>query len=123
MNTGKRLLILDDEVDFGKFVAKVAIELGFDTVVTTSAREFRAAYQSQVPDVIVLDVVMPEEDGIEVMMWLVGQACRARIVIVSGFNPAYTRAVRSLGEARGKLTLSELQKPVKLADLRAALTG
>jgi response regulator of citrate/malate metabolism len=64
---------------------------------------------------------MPDEDGIELIQWLVSQGCRARIVIASGFDPTYAKSAKILAEMGGKLNVAVLRKPVKLEDLRASL--
>ena len=42
--TAERLLVVDDEPEFGEFVRKVAVELGYEVRVTTHGLEFQAAY-------------------------------------------------------------------------------
>jgi CheY-like chemotaxis protein len=116
-----RLLVLDDEPAFAAFVAEVGRGLGYDAATTHSAVTFEAAYLAAPPDVIVLDIVMPDRDGIEVVKWLTGIGCRARIVIISGFSPTFAAAAQVIGELHGKLEIRQLTKPVKLAELRAAL--
>lgn len=122
MSEARRLLVLDDDPDFAAFVATVGTRLGYAVTVTTSAVEFERAYLETPPDMITLDMVMADRDGVETVKWLAAQKCTARIVIMSGFNVLYTRAAKILGEIQGELRISILQKPVKLADLRAALT-
>lgn len=119
--TGKRLLVVDDERDFAEMVTRVATRLGYAATVTTTPGDFMSRYTTEPPDVVVLDIVMPDKDGIELMRWLVDQGCRARVVIISGYNPAFANAAKMIGEFGGQMPITYLQKPVKLADLRAAL--
>ncbi len=42
--TDKRLLVVDDEPEFGEFVRKVATDLGYEVRVTTNGKAFQAAY-------------------------------------------------------------------------------
>lgn len=58
----KRLLIVDDEPEFGEFVRRVAIGLGYEVWVTTHGRTFQDAYHEIHPTHIVMDMVMPEID-------------------------------------------------------------
>lgn len=122
MASNKRLLVIDDEPAFGGFVREVAEGLGFEVRVTTKADEFAEFYETFEPTVIVLDVVMPEVDGIELVQWLAQEKCKARIVIVTGYNPHYADAAKRLVSAGDLPSVMTLTKPVSLADLRAALT-
>lgn len=121
MTPAKRLLVIDDEPAFSGFVKEVAEGLGYDVRVTLKADEFAEAYESFDPHVIVLDVVMPEVDGIELVQWLAQEKCKARIVIVTGYNPHYADAAKRLVSAGDLPSVQTLTKPISLADLRAAL--
>lgn len=121
MMVDKKLLVIDDEPAFGEFVRDVAERLGYQVRVTQRADEFAEAYESFAPTVIVMDVVMPEVDGIELIQWLAQEKCRAKILIVTGYNPHYADAAKRLVSAGDLPSLQTLTKPVSLADLRAAL--
>ena len=119
----KRLLVVDDEPDFAASVRIVAERSGFEVEVTTHGREFKQIYERFDPTVIILDMIMPEIDGIELIQWLASVQCAARIIIISGFTPTYARLAVTIGEAKGLLSISRLAKPVSLAVLTAALTS
>jgi DNA-binding response OmpR family regulator len=119
--TEKRLLIVDDEVAFGISVRRVAEKLGFEVEVTTRGHDFKEVYNRFDPTVVILDMVMPEMDGIELVEWLGSVRCAARIIIVSGYTPIYAKLAVTLGEAKGLLSISRLAKPVSVAALTAAL--
>jgi DNA-binding response OmpR family regulator len=117
----KRLLIVDDEPRFSAFVEKVAEPLGFDVETTNHGRDFKAAYQRERPDVVVIDMVMPDIDGNELILWLVEQRCAADILIITGFHPDYAVNARLLAEFKGLRSVATLSKPVSVARLRDAL--
>ena len=60
----RRILLVEDEPDI-QFVARLALENvgGFEVEVCTSGREAIAKAPSMGPDLILLDVLMPEMDG------------------------------------------------------------
>lgn len=118
---GKRLLIVDDEPKFAAFVRKVAAPLGYDVEVTNHGRIFQEAYLRAVPDVVVLDMVMPEIDGNELILWLVEQDCTADLIIMTGYSPDYAVNARLLAEFKGLRSVTTLSKPISVARLRAAL--
>lgn len=117
----KSLLIIDDERDFADYVGEVGEDMGYDVVVTENAMDFMNAYRNKVPTTLVMDMVMPGVDGVELISWLAQQECPSNIIIVTGFNPRYVELAENLGDARGLEHIQSLTKPVKLSDLRAAL--
>lgn len=118
-----RILVVDDHRDFGEFVQRVAEKAGFQVAVVTSAPAFRAAYPRVNPAIICLDIVMPEEDGIELIAWLAAQRSRAAIYIITGHNPNFARAAVEIGRIRGLNIAGVLQKPVSLTTLRDILAA
>lgn len=119
----KRLLIVDDEPKFAAFVGKVAGPLGFDVEITSNGRQFMEAYERQVPHTVVLDMVMPEIDGNELVLWLVGKNSTAHIIIITGYSPQYATNARLLAEFKGLRSVRTLSKPVSVARLREALAA
>ena len=119
--TGRRLLVVDDEPDFGKIVATVGRGLGYEVEVTTTAKAFQQAFLRQVPDLICLDVVMPDMDGVQLVQWLAKREFRNKVVIMSGFNPIYAKMARTLGTAGGFEAVT-LTKPIAIADLKKILS-
>lgn len=119
----KRLLIVDDEPRFAAFVERVAEPLGYSVEITTHGREFQAAYRRELPDVVVIDMVMPEIDGNELVLWLVDQNCSADIIIITGYHPDYAVNARLLAEFKGLRSVSTLSKPINVARLRDALSN
>ena len=117
----KRLLVVDDDPEFGAFVRRVAEGEGYEVNVTTGAEAFKQAYQTFDPTVLLLDVVMPDVEGVELVDWLAGQGCKAKIIILSGVDPRYPKWAKDLGEAKGLPSLTTFTKPIRLADLRKAL--
>lgn len=121
--TGKRLLVIDDEPAFGKLVENVAIDLGYDVTVTTDARTFMAAYETVRPNMVVLDIVMPDMDGNELILWLAGKNYAEEMVVITGYSPDYAANAKTLAEFKGLRNVVTLHKPVELDELRRALTG
>jgi ActR/RegA family two-component response regulator len=119
--TAKRLLVIDDEADFGTFVGRVAGGLGYEVALTRCAAEFQDAYRRFAPTHILVDVIMPDRDGIEIVSWLATMGCKARIFIISGYSSHYVEAAKAIGNSQGLGSVATLKKPISLADLRRAL--
>jgi CheY-like chemotaxis protein len=116
-----RLLICDDEERFGRFVQRVAMDLDFEVQVTSSADEFIAIYDDFEPTVIVLDMIMPDMDGNELILWLAQRRSPADLIICTGYNPDYATNAKILAEFKGLKSVTTLRKPVSVAVLRQAL--
>ncbi len=116
----KRLLIVDNLPELGEVVGRVAGTMGYDVRVTTHAEDFKRDFDSFDPTTVVLDIVMPDVDGIELIDWLTGKDCSARILVASAYNPSYARMAETLGAAKG-LEISFIEKPFRIAELRSSL--
>ena len=117
----RRVMICDDEPDFRAIVVDVVRGMEMDPVEVRRPEDFAGIYEAGAPDIVVLDIVMPNIDGLELVDWLAGAGYRGRLVLVSGYNPSYARAARTMADMKGIASVTVLQKPVSLADLRAVL--
>ena len=61
----RRLLVVDDEVDFCEFVRKVGEMNDFEVTTLADAKPFQETYRKIKPLRIVLDIVMPGLDGFD----------------------------------------------------------
>ena len=121
--TNSRLLIMDDDPDFAEYVGIVGEQLGYETLKINDSREFMNTYAEFAPDIVVLDMVMPEIDGVELIKWLIAQNATVKIVIVSGYNPLYAKMAEVLSEAGGLSDVTTLEKPIKINELKGALAS
>jgi len=117
----RRLLIVDDEPDFGDFVRKVAEGAGYEVTVTTGGKQFMEVYDDVDPTAIVLDVVMPGIEGTELVQWLAARHSGAKVIIITGFHHDYAALAGKLGKIRGLGSVTTLAKPISAAQLRAVL--
>ena len=118
--SARRLLAIDDEPSIQEIIRSTATDLNFDTRVTGRADAFKQEYEAFEPTVIVLDIVMPETDGIELMKWLVERGATSKVIVASGYNAFYAKMAAKLGSASG-LSVAFLDKPFKVEALRSAL--
>lgn len=116
-----QLLLIDDEPAFGRFFAQAAQEAGYVPHVTTRAELFMQRFRDVAPDVVALDLGMPESDGVELLRFLAEEQCTAPVIIVSGFDRRVLESSIRFGEALGLNMAGQLTKPVRLDDLLAML--
>lgn len=117
----RRLVVIDDEANICELIKDVAEGIGFDVWTTTAAEGFKANIGESVHDAIVLDLNMPEFDGIEILRYLGEAKCLAGVVLVSGSDTRVLTTASRLGVSYGLNMLGTLQKPIKVADLEKTL--
>ena len=61
----QRILLVDDEADILEFISYNLIREGYQVYTATNGKEAVAKAREVVPHLILLDVMMPEMDGIE----------------------------------------------------------
>jgi DNA-binding response OmpR family regulator len=116
---GRRLLIVDDNQDFCDLMYLIAEEAGFEAQAVYSAAAFRDAYTSFVPGYIVLDLAIPDEDGLELMRFLIESKCTAKIAIASSQPDTILRQAEVFARAIGLDFMGVLKKPFTQAEFLA----
>ncbi len=119
----KRLLIVDDEPAVGNFIGKVAEGCGYAVTCTTSATEFMDQVVLEEPAVIIMDLSMPGVDGVELLRFLATSKCKAKILIISGFDARVLETSGRLGSAMGLQIAGTINKPVRVSELRSAIAN
>jgi len=64
-NTGNTILLVDDEPDILEFIGYNLRKEGYRVLSSTNGREAISIASKECPDLIVLDVMMPDMDGVE----------------------------------------------------------
>lgn len=116
-----RLLIVDDEPDMAEFVGDVAEDMGFDPVLAFTAQDCLKLAAEAPPVAMVMDVVMPNMDGVELVRALGGIATGLPVVVMSGYQPFYTDMVDALANSNGLIVAGRLTKPFTADQLEDAL--
>lgn len=118
----RNLLVVDDEPAFRAFISKVATERGWSVTEASNGQEMiQAIERGPVPNAILLDVVMPDMDGIEAIHRLSEFEIGVSILIVTGRPVLYATIARSLAERADLSVVDVVQKPLRLKELSALL--
>jgi DNA-binding NtrC family response regulator len=117
-----RLLAVDDSADSAELVARVAQRCGFEAQATSDPTVVRTLVTSFKPEVLTLDLCMPEADGIDLLSVLAETGFNGFLVIISGQDGWFRKAAGRLAETRGLKVVDDLQKPVNIAALRELLS-
>lgn len=106
-----RLLILDDDVELGELIGELGEHCGFAATVTHDGASFNEALGRAAPALIVLDLQMPDTDGVEVLRDLAAGGTRAGILLVSGMDKRTIASAEHYGRQAGLNLVGTLQKP------------
>lgn len=119
--TARRILVIDDEPDIGEFIRAVGQSCGYEVAVTSDAPSFKSAYDAHQPDLLVLDLTIPDVDGIELLTYLADRSSKSSILIVSGFGRSFLSVASRFGQLRGLKIVGTMGKPLRVAEVEAVL--
>ncbi len=116
------LLIVDDEPEIGEFVAFSAENVGYVVVSTTNGKDFQHAYLTHSPDLILMDVAMPDIDAIGLLEWLYDAGNQTPIILMSGYGDYMLSWAHTQGTDMKMPVIDTLSKPFSLQELEKILT-
>jgi two-component system nitrogen regulation response regulator NtrX len=107
------ILVVDDEADIRGLLKEILSEEGYEVDVAANAAQARASRARQVPDLVLLDIWMPDVDGITLLReWSSGAADGCPVVMMSGHGTVETAV-----EATRLGAFDFVEKPLSLAKL------
>ncbi len=115
------LLILDDDAAVAATIRLMAERLGFEVHAAYGAAQFFELYYRVRPSHCLLDLVLPEVDGMQVIDELARSDCRAEIIITTGAGERVLDAARRAAREYGLVVLGTLPKPFSSQALKALL--
>lgn len=79
-----RILIIDDDAQLRATLREVLELEGYEVVEAHNGREGLERYQEAPPEVMIMDILMPEQDGLETIMTLRRVDPQVKIIAISG---------------------------------------
>ncbi|MFU8788403.1 MAG: sigma-54-dependent transcriptional regulator [Methylobacter sp.] len=108
-----RVLVVDDEPDIRRLVCEILEDEGYQVAAAENATVARALKKSTLPNLILLDIWMPDTDGITLLKeWVAEEAMLCPVVMMSGHG-----SVEAAVEATRLGAYDFLEKPLSLAKL------
>ncbi len=108
-----RILVVDDEPDIRRLVCEILEDEGYQVVTAENAGVARELKKSTDPDLILLDIWMPDTDGITLLKeWVAEEAMLCPVVMMSGHG-----SVEAAVEATRLGAYDFLEKPLSMAKL------
>ena len=108
----EKILLVEDEQDLRELVGKYFVDMGYQVVVTADGADALALAKEEKPQIILLDLRMPELDGLEICKKLKADETTRTIpiIIVTAYN-------NQLNEALAAGADDFVAKPVHLLEL------
>ena len=108
-----QILVVDDEPDIRRLVQEILEDENYDVETAEDAASARAAYEQQHPDLVLLDIWMPDTDGISLLKeWSSAGRLNVPVVMMSGHGNVETAV-----EATRLGAYDFIEKPVSMGKL------
>ncbi len=123
MKSHKPLIaVVDDDEATRKSLRRLLVAIGFDVETFASGTEFLASLGTQSPDSVLLDVHMPNLNGLEVQACLVATGYRIPVLFITAHYDPAARA-KALADGAAAYFEKPVCKEVLMAALFKALSG
>ena len=114
-----RILVIDDEEKIRELLCKVMNRAGFEVIEAENGRIGQRLFEENPTDLVITDLIMPEQEGIETIQALKSKYPSVKIIAISGggrLEPAgYLSAAEGLGADR------IFAKPFNINELTSAV--
>ncbi len=109
------ILVVDDEPDIRHLVSEILQDEGYEVTVAEDGASARMEFARHTPDLVLLDIWMPDVDGILLLKeWSADGSLPCPVVVMSGHG-----SVETAVEATRLGAFDFVQKPISLAKLLA----
>ena len=116
-----RVLIVDDERFITTIVKKIVEELGCEADSIDDGRTIGKALVAFDPEVIFLDLMMPDIDGVETINLLGEAGCKAKIILMSGLDQRTISSVAEVAKSLNLEVISAITKPFQPGQIESLI--
>lgn len=123
-----RILVVDDEIGIRELLSEILYDEGHTVELAENAAQARAARQSFRPDLVLLDIWMPDTDGVSLLKeWAAQGLLNMPVIMMSGHATVDTAVeatrIGAVDFLEKPITLQKLLKTISAALARPAVTG
>mgnify|MGYP000126000303 CR=1 FL=1 len=110
-----KIYIVDDDEQQANLMQAMVKTIQLETEIFTSSVDFLKTPVTE-NDIVVLDLQMPDIDGIEIMRELASKDIKPYFILVSGFDERVLHSAKQLAESKQLNVVNTLSKPFKAKD-------
>lgn len=116
-----KILIVEDDQQLRNLICSYLQRENHDVNTAENGQQAIKMLTNEQIDLVITDIIMPEKDGFEVLMWLMIQPDRPKVIAITGGSPGLD--VNVILDISQKLKADKvLAKPVALETLNQAIT-
>ena len=82
--SAKKILVIDDDTAVRYTLKKILLNAGFEVLEAPDGKKGMQLFQLDRPDLVITDIIMPEQEGIETIIALKNTSPDAPIIAISG---------------------------------------
>jgi YesN/AraC family two-component response regulator len=79
-----RILVIDDEPSILLMIKKMIEKAGHEVYIASNGREGLELFEKNSPDLIITDIIMPQKEGLEIILELRKKHPALKIIAISG---------------------------------------
>ena|ERR1700742_1715594 len=117
----QKLLVVDDEKSITRIIGRIAAGLGYEVFEVNDPGDALETFLRVQPDVLMLDMIMPDVDGVDILREVAAMGMQTRIIVTSGFGSGYLRLAKAVAAFEEQPAITELAKPFRRSDVIAVL--
>ena len=114
-------LIVDDRREVAETLAEMCRAFGFAAEIAEQGVGMRALLEHHRPECVIVDLLMPDQDGYEALKEIAAFDPNLPVMLVSGYGDSWLEIGLSLGQAQGLTTVHAAAKPVRVQAVRKFL--
>ena len=120
LRPAQKVLVIDDEDAFCVLMARILSDFGYK-VMTSNQAKFAHLDEMTGSDIIFIDMMMPEMNGIQVLQALADHKTGASIVLMSGGDNEMLATAETHAKRFDQQLIGVLNKPFRVSDVSAIL--
>ena len=111
--TGTKLLIVDPNQSAAKVIALIAGQIGMKAQIESDPMRATETFLALQPDVVVLELFMPEKDGIDVLHEILPVGSQTHVIVASAYSESYLKLAVAVAAFHQHERITTLRKPFR----------